>query len=240
MIFNMVGGGSGGLKATDAVLIVSVPTGSTVTATKNGVTLIPTIWVQNVDSTLDTAIFSVKASTFDSNAWTVTATLGDDTSSETVVIDSAKEYSVEITYNHWIFKSGTGEVIASSTGAQQNASITVGTDSIVCSYTNTDYAQLVYWTTSKINLSLYSSLHVVAKVTNYRFDANYYPIAFVASSTPVAAEMNNDAKYIAKATLDLTGATVDTSLDLTSINSTSYVGFRGTFKGTVTGVYLKE
>lgn len=96
MIFNMVGGGSGGLKATDAVLIVSVPTGSTVTATKSGVTLTPTMWVQNADNTLDTAIFSVKASTFDSNPWTVTATLNGDTASDTVVINSAKEYSMEL------------------------------------------------------------------------------------------------------------------------------------------------
>lgn len=98
MIFNMVGGGGGSLKNTDAVLIVSVPTGSTVTATKGGVTLTPTIWAQNADNTLDTAIFSVKASTFDSNAWTVTATLNGDTASDTVVIDSAEEYSLELNF----------------------------------------------------------------------------------------------------------------------------------------------
>lgn len=98
MIFNMVGGGGGGLKNTDAVLIVTVPTGSTVTATKNGVTLTPTIWVQNADNTLDTAIFSIKASTFDSNAWTVTATLNGNTASDTVVVNGAYEYNIALYY----------------------------------------------------------------------------------------------------------------------------------------------
>lgn len=86
------------LKETDAILIVTVPTGSTVTATKNGVTLTPTIWVQNADNTRDSAIFSILSSTFDANAWTVTATLGAYTTSDTVTIDSAKEYSMELAF----------------------------------------------------------------------------------------------------------------------------------------------
>lgn len=116
MIFNMVGGGGGSLKDTDAVLIVSVPTGSTVTATKGGVTLTPTIWVQNADNTTDTAIFSIKASTFDSNPWTVMATLNGDTASDTVVINSAKEYGMELSFR---VPSGYTEVeFLQSTGTQ--------------------------------------------------------------------------------------------------------------------------
>ena len=100
-------GGSGGsaLKDTDAILNLTVPTGSSVTMTKGAVTLTPTIWTKNADSTFDCAIFSVPASTFDSTAWTVTATLGTDTASKTIVIDSALEYEIEIEYKYWIVKN---------------------------------------------------------------------------------------------------------------------------------------
>lgn len=96
MILNMVRGGGGSLKATDAVLIVTVPTSSTVTATKNGVTLIPKMWVQNADNTLNSAIFSISSNTFDANAWTVAATLNGNFTSKEIVINSNKEYSLEL------------------------------------------------------------------------------------------------------------------------------------------------
>ena len=87
-----------GLTTSDALIIATVPTGSTVTATKGGVTLTPTIWTQSADNTLNSAIFSIPSSTFDANAWTVAATLNGDTASDTVVINSAKEYSMKLAF----------------------------------------------------------------------------------------------------------------------------------------------
>lgn len=96
LVLNMVGGAGGaGLKDTDAVLVVTVPTGSTVTATKGGVTLTPTMWVTAADSTLDCAIFSIKASLFDAvSPWTVTATHGTVTRTAQVIISENKEYEM--------------------------------------------------------------------------------------------------------------------------------------------------
>lgn len=101
LTFNMVGGGGGGkLKDTDAVLVVTVPTGSTVTATKGGTTLTPTIWVKAADQALDCAIFSIPASQFDSTTpWTITATDGTNTASKTILIVSNKEYEVKLSYH---------------------------------------------------------------------------------------------------------------------------------------------
>ena len=87
-VFNMVGGGSGGGGPTssDAILTVTVPTGSTVTMTKGGVTLTPTMWVLAADATLDCALFVISPSLFDAvNAWTVTATSGENTASTTII-----------------------------------------------------------------------------------------------------------------------------------------------------------
>lgn len=100
-VFNMVGGGSGsgGPSASDAILTVTVPTGSTVTMTKGGVTLTPTMWVQAADPTLDCALFVISPSLFDAqNPWTVTATLGTNTASDTVTISTNKQYDIVLSY----------------------------------------------------------------------------------------------------------------------------------------------
>jgi len=105
MIF--VVGGGGKLKDTDAVLVVTVPTGSTVTATKGGTTLTPTMWVKAADASLDCAIFSIPASKFDSTTpWTVTATLGTQTASDTVLITTNKEYEISLSFALWLFNDG--------------------------------------------------------------------------------------------------------------------------------------
>lgn len=108
LVLNMVGGGGGGsLKDTDAILTVTVPTGSTVTATKGGVTLTPTMWVQAADNTLDCALFAIPASMFDSqNAWTVTATLGTKTASNTIIISSNKQYDLLIQMTLYLYDNG--------------------------------------------------------------------------------------------------------------------------------------
>ena len=114
-------GSTGGLKDTDAVLIVTVLTGSTVTATKNGVTLTPTIWTQNADNTLDSAIFSIPSSTFDSNPWTVTATLNGEIYSDTIIINASYEYNMEVYYTvpeayqavEYLQSSGTQYIVTS-------------------------------------------------------------------------------------------------------------------------------
>lgn len=107
LTFNMVGGGGGGLKNTDAVLIVTVPTGSTVTATKGGTTITPTMWVKAADASLDCAIFSIPASQFDSaTPWTITATMGTQSASGTVLITTNKEYEVTLVYELRVITTG--------------------------------------------------------------------------------------------------------------------------------------
>lgn len=106
----VVGGGSGGgggPSASDAILTVTVPTGSTVTATKGGVTLTPTMWVQAADATQDCALFVIAPAQFDSvNPWTVTATLDTESATATVLIDSNKQYDVELSYHYFLYNRG--------------------------------------------------------------------------------------------------------------------------------------
>ena len=103
--------GGGGPTASDAVLLVTVPANSTVTATKGQTTLVPTMWTTAADSSLETALFVIGSSLFDSvNPWTVTATLGTNTASDTITINSNKEYDLELSYILWIIKDGIAKV----------------------------------------------------------------------------------------------------------------------------------
>lgn len=100
-------GGGGGPTASDAILTVTVPTGSTVTATKGGVTLTPTMWVNAEYNTFDCALFVIAPNLFDSqNAWTVTATLGTDTANDTIVVDTNSAYYVTLNYGLYLYKLG--------------------------------------------------------------------------------------------------------------------------------------
>lgn len=106
LIFGGSGGG-GGPTAADAILTVTVPTGSTVTAVKGGVTLTPTMWVQAADASLDCALFVIPPAQFDSvNPWTVTATLETDSDTATVTISENKQYDLTITIPTWLYRRG--------------------------------------------------------------------------------------------------------------------------------------
>lgn len=135
LVLNMVGGSGGGkLKDTDAVLVVTVPTGSTVTATKSGTTLTPTMWVKAADNTLDCAIFSIPASQFDSTTpWTITATLGTYSATATVTIDSNKQYDLSMAAK-WFIRDGVlvnplFEIFGNVTASQGSGVYTIQTTS---------------------------------------------------------------------------------------------------------------
>ena len=89
--------GGGGPSASDAILTVTVPTGSTVTATKGGTTLTPTMWVSAAAQWEETALFVIPAAKFDAaNPWTVAATINSTTTSATIIIDDNQEYEVDL------------------------------------------------------------------------------------------------------------------------------------------------
>lgn len=111
MIFNMVGGGGGSLKATDALLRVQAPAGSTVTISK-GTTTKTGLGHENADdNSVYDYYFIIHQSQFDSvNPWTITATLGSKTANSTIVINASDAYNVEIIYNLYLIKNGIEQV----------------------------------------------------------------------------------------------------------------------------------
>lgn len=115
MTFNMVGGGGSGIPGNRAVLVARIPSGSTVTATKGGITLTPMMWVSETYPDQDIALFVFAPAQFDSvNPWTITATDGTNTASTTVLITSNKEYETELSFATYLYKDG--DQCSSATG----------------------------------------------------------------------------------------------------------------------------
>lgn len=99
--------GGGGPTASDAILLVTVAAGSTVTATKGTTTLVPTLWTTAADSTKECALFIIEAAQFDSTTpWTIVATNGTNTKSASVLVDANNEYSIDLRFNLYLFDSG--------------------------------------------------------------------------------------------------------------------------------------
>ena len=97
--------GGGGPTAADAVIYVSAPAGATITATKGSVTIVPTLWISS-DSNQENALFVIEATDFDSTPWTVTATSGAQTASETVIVSENKSYNVQLSFAVYFIKQG--------------------------------------------------------------------------------------------------------------------------------------
>lgn len=107
MIGRVNAGGGGGLQSTDAILRVIAPAGSTVTISKGGVSKSDAGHENTDDNTLYDYYFVIHQSQFDSvNPWTVMATLGSQTKTETIIINAAKEYDVAIAYAIYFVKDG--------------------------------------------------------------------------------------------------------------------------------------
>lgn len=226
LTFNMVGGGGGGkLKDTDAVLVVTVPTGSIVTATKGGTTLTPTMWVKAADASLDCAIFSIPASQFDSTTpWTITATDGTSTASDTVLITTNQQYDVGLTYGvlydyttgytvQWLQKTLSYTSLPAGQGY-----ISFGSDGIYMRNASTATDTLKNWVTSictpmRLDFSKFSTLNVTFEFT---LDSGNNDPRFGA----IDSTSGNVAKAVAYKEMPRTGTY---SLDVGSITGSYYV-----------------
>lgn len=180
MIGRVNAGGGGGLQSTDAILRVIAPAGSTVTISKGGVSKSDAGHENKDDNTLYDYYFIIHQSQFDSvNPWTVTATLGSDTKSNTVIIDSADEYDLILLYGDYYYDSGdefvdiTGGWIATgSTGTSGGSIVKQPTYLELKKVTSGNISAM---TTNTIALSEYSTISFVleSKINNSAVEVKY-------------------------------------------------------------------
>lgn len=154
------GGGSGGPTAEDAILLVTVPAGSSAVATKDGASISPTLWVAAADSSLEKALFVFTSGQFDAvTPWTVTASNGSSTASTTVLIYGNKEFETEISYELILFENGEW---ASETGGVTSTNCTI-VDGDLRSIGS--YSSVGKWcTVNQIDVSKYTTLCMLSKV----------------------------------------------------------------------------
>ena len=189
-------GGGGGPTASDAILTVTVPTGSTVTAVKGGVTLSPTMWVQAANNTLNCALFVIAPAQFDATTpWTVTISDGTNTASDTILIDSNKQYDLTLDYNYWLVRNGKlAEIFTLST----YAALTQEELYTLLEITGKNYGRIT--TQSPIDITDYSTLRIkfcydVDGKYGQSYYGNYYPTIGYGTSSPSSDTTPNYEKY---------------------------------------------
>lgn len=182
-------GGSGGVSESNAILMAHVPTGSTVTASKDGVILTPKMWVSDSTADEDVAMFIFSPGQFDAvNPWTITATDGEFTKSKSVPITENKEYEVTIIFRFYFVKDG--QLVLRSLVGRTSAVITQTQDYLRFA----SNGNAVALTTSKemINLSKYSNLVLKLTSDGTRYGQSWYtssnvPVLGVSTVLPTVA-----------------------------------------------------
>lgn len=219
--------GGGGTSKAFAVIGVTYPAGSVCTCSDGAKTL-------SLKDTSGHGFFLIPYA----GTWTVTATDGTNTKSESVEITSeGQTVSVDLHYIFYIFKSGVGAKVELQTFEQANASVTIGTDSIKITrsdignnYSNIQTKELVpsaLWNTIKIDA-------ILTKVSSYE-NANAFGLAKSALSS------QGDFNWVAYTTLaDKAGTErVVLSCDIVAINADYIFGIGGSFNMEIFNIWLE-
>ena len=245
LTLNMVGGG-GGLSDTDALLRVQAPAGSVVTITKGSLTKTDHGHENADDHTLYDYYFIIHQSQFDSqNAWTVTATLGSDTSSKTVIINAADEYDVTLTYGTLYHAGDTSGWTNLAWKADSNASgaaATIAYNSSDMTITQSAANSSITYHTNSVDLTGYSTLKCT--VSSWTSNSTSFNGLYIFSSVSSTSTPYDSAKVARTLKASGTGAQTIT-VDVSSLSGSYYVGI-GTCKtqgintvAVITGVWLE-
>lgn len=226
-VFNMIGSG-GKLSNEDAVLRVTVPTGSTVTMTKGGISFAAMTWKRAYDDSNDTAIFIIPPNLFDSqNAWTVTSRLGTKNSSGTIIINSNKRYNMTLSYIYVLYDYSTDSIstlkskLSGNTGSlasrnnhmifeTYNRTVADAAGNPVPLGTN----EFVVFK-EQIDFSIYASL-ILTGYCDYS-TGHYFGVS---KST---SDPNNSSNYYARKAPAYNGSMVTNTLSLSSVTGKGYV-----------------
>lgn len=231
MTFNMVGGGGSGIPGNRAVLVARIPSGSTVTATKGGVTLTPMMWVSETYPDQDIALFVFTPAQFDSvNPWTITATDGTSTASTTIFITDNKEYEVELTYEIVFVENGvlTSLPWTIATNPDYPSAAVVQETGQVMFTTGSEYAATVFGSTDAYDLTDYTTLRLVVASGQSYYRSDKAPCVAIGRNRPTGTGTSASATNLDYLTMlnGSTGAISATTytLDVSALSGLFYVG----------------
>ena len=207
-------GGGGGLQSTDAILRVIAPAGSTVTISKGTVSKSDQ-GHENADvNTLYDYYFIIHQSQFDSiNSWTITATDGVDTATDTIIIDAADEYDVELSYTFYLYNSGYE--YPSLTGGFEYLAILGGNYSEVSPVKNSSTIRLAPSGSGTYLSKEDGKLWLYVNITEFDNTGSGYRDFIVKSSRTSGTTFAGDTQ------IDNTGVF---SIDVSSLSGSYYIG----------------
>lgn len=219
------GSGGGGPTASDAILTVTAPAGSTVTATKGGTSLTPTMWTAAADATQECALFVITATQFDATTpWTVTISDGTNTASDTILIGSNEQYDLTLDFNYWLVKHGT---LVGAFSTSTYANLTQSDDFVLMSITGSNYGRIT--TQSAVDFTGFSTLKIVfmrdndGKYGQSWRGATYYPSMGYGATAPSSDTSPNFTDYVALNSSSGVIANKTYTLDVTSQTGSKFV-----------------
>lgn len=235
MIGRVNAGGGGGLQSTDAILRVIAPAGSTVTISKGGVSKSDLGHENAADHTLYDYYFIIHASQFDSvNPWTVTATLGTQSISNSIIIDTADEYDIVLSYTLWLVKDGiTQDGAFIALGKKPNAessynalapSIAQDTDYITLGLTaSTGSGAGIVYLPNSYDLSKYSKVRVIGSARN---NSSYYTFNCFDAWTALGTYQEDNRLIQTTLTQDTSSyVSINETIDISSLTASALLGF---------------
>lgn len=140
----------------------------------------------------------------------------------------------------YLFRAGVGAVVPLTAENERNATISVTTNGIEVNYSGTGYHQIECFNTNAIDLTNYSHLCVVGTITARETSTAYGGMIVASDATYGNGESAAAAKFKGKTNI-LTGSSEQTTtLDISTLSFSGYVGLKGGMKGTITEIYLEK
>lgn len=232
----------GGFNRHDALLRVQAPAHSTVTITK-GTYHKSDVGHENAqDHTMYDYYFIIHQSQFDSvNAWTITATLGEESASNTIIIDTADEYDIYLEYIYYLFKSGRGAL--TPFGFKNNGSSVTSriTDEMILSECNTSNPQQgSCYTENRIDWAPYKTLHVTLKCTSEPYDNSNFGLRINITNTYQQTGDTTNPTRITGTGIGVSADYVEYTLDVTNVNAEYYLNIWGIGKWYCTYIWITK
>lgn len=190
-----------------AQIVAEYPAGSTCTCSNGAKTLTAKTtsgkWIFNVPST---------------GTWTVTATDGTNTKSESIVISTKGQIEkLELMYGFYIFKEGSGLTSGYSVSSLRPSAVSVSSDKIVWN-TEAGFFQFL-WVAPAVALSLFSTLKIEMKCTSRPASTDNVTLG-VGADEPISGMIGN---FNASQSNIYDTTRQIFSVDISSLSDTEYI-----------------
>ena len=234
-------GSTGGMSPSAAVVHVSAPAGSTITFVKSGIT-VKTLGpekghIKITDSNYADWYWNIVPANYGS--WTITATVGNISLTETLMVNTNKHYDVLLfigeLYNHgneyagvtggWVVTTALWQNAGSTTFAYKDPYIARGNDTIWAGVNQSGYSNgkgFALSTANKIDLTRFSTLKVNTLQAGHGASGSFMRL----SVTPVNTGNIRD-KEVASVDLPTKSTQTEYSISVAAIEGEYYILFTG-------------